>query len=421
MRVLFVANPEKAHLLAMVPVAWALRTAGHDVRFAGQPAFADTIVQAGLTAVPAGRDGDLWDLVRRIPGWSWEPEFGLPAPYDVVDDPGRLSWRHLTEGYAEIIRTWHRPACAPMVDGVVQLARRWRPDLVVWEPLAFAGPVAAKASGAAHARLLWSLDVFGVTRELFGRLRDQLPPGERADPIADWLAAYGRRYGFAFSEDMVTGEFTIDQLPPSLRLDADLDYLPVRYVPYGGRAVIPRWLWETPSRPRIALTMGVSLTDHDAGYRIRVQDVLDALADLDVEVVATIAETEQAKLTRVPANARVVSYVPLHALVPSCAAVIHHGGYGTFLTTVLHGVPQLVVAWDFDSPALARQAARHGATLAIRADEATGEAVRAGVLRILREPEFRERAARLRREIDAMPTPNDLVAELEKRAGSGRP
>ncbi|MGW0595393.1 activator-dependent family glycosyltransferase [Streptosporangium sp. NPDC002607] len=418
MRVLFAANPEKAHLLAMVPLAWALRTAGHEVRVAGQPAFTDLITQAGLTAVPVGRDADLWQLLARdprLPDWTWEPAYGLPTPYDVVEFPEKATREYLTTGYAEVQQSWHRPACLPIIAGLVDFARHWRPDLVIWEPLTFAGPIAAKACGAAHARLPWSLDVFGLTRDRFLRLGD-----ERADPLRDWLEGYGRKHGFAFDEEMITGHFTVDQLPASLSMRAGLDYVPMRYVPYGGPAIVPKWLWTAPERPRVALTMGLSLTDHQAGYSVSVQEILDALADLDIEVVATIATTEQDKLARVPANARLVSYVPLHALAPTCSVVISHGGFGTVLTTALHGVPQLAMPWDFDGPLFARQVADQGAALVVAADRASGAAVRENVLRLLGEPGFRERAADLRDEIHAMPSPNDLVPRLEELTAKHR-
>ncbi|MER6173022.1 activator-dependent family glycosyltransferase [Streptosporangium sp. NPDC001681] len=418
MRVLFAANPEKAHLLAMVPLAWALRTAGHEVRVASQPAFADIITQAGLTAVPVGRDADLWQLLardHRIPDWSWEPAYGLPTPYDVAEFPAKATREYLTTGYAEVQQSWHRPACLPIIAGLVDFARHWRPDLVIWEPLTFAGPIAAKACGAAHARLPWSLDIFGLTRDRFLRLGD-----ERADPLRDWLEGYGRKHGFAFDEEMITGHFTVDQLPASLSMRADLDYVPMRYVPYGGPAVVPKWLWTAPERPRVALTMGLSLTDHQAGYSVSVQEILDALADLDIEVVATIAATEQDKLDRVPANARLVSYVPLHALAPTCSVVISHGGFGTVLTTARNAVPQLAMPWDFDGPLFARQVADQGAALVVAADRASGAVVRENVLRLLGEPGFRERAADLRDEIHAMPSPNELVPRLEELTAKHR-
>ncbi|MFF0744469.1 activator-dependent family glycosyltransferase [Streptomyces sp. NPDC004111] len=423
MRVLFVANPEKAHVLAMVPLAWALRTAGHEVRFASTPWFADTITRAGLTAVPVGRDADLWDQLRRgVPDWEYEPEFGLPAPYDCVQDqdPAGDDWARMRDGYAEIVRSWHKPACFPLMSGLVEFARSWQPDLVLWEPLAFAGPVAAQACGAAHGRLLWSYDAFGATRERFLRLKEQQPEDRRTDPLAEWLGGWARRYGGGFDETMVTGQFTVDQLPGSLAADTALPTVRMRFEPYGGPAVVPRWLWTPPARPRVALTLGVSATDHGAGYAISVADVLESLADLDIEVVATLAESEQAKLPRVPDNARLVSYVPLQALAPTCDAVIHHAGFGTFLTMARQPVPQLLLPWDFDGPVLARRAGEQGGSLVVPADRATGASVREAVLRLLSEPAFRERAAALRDEIGALPAPNDVVARLEELAARGR-
>ncbi|MGC7102055.1 glycosyl transferase, partial [Amycolatopsis lurida] len=279
----------------MVPLAWALRTAGHEVRIAGQPAFTADITKAGLTAVPVGRDAALWRVDGLKPDKLKKTLEGLHSPWDVVEDPVNAVWDRLVEGHVNAIDQGHKPDNFPMIAGLVELVRTWRPDLVIWEPLSYAGAIAAKACGAAHARLLWSIDIFGVTRDHFLRLKAERPVEERTDPLADWLGAYGRKYGFDFTEDMTTGHFTIDPLPPSVTMHGHLHYLPVRYTPYGGPAVVPDWLHEPPDRPRIGLTLGTSATEHFADYGLDVGDILHALADLDVEVVATLAEAEQAK------------------------------------------------------------------------------------------------------------------------------
>jgi UDP:flavonoid glycosyltransferase YjiC (YdhE family) len=186
----------------------------------------------------------------------------------------------------------------------------------------------------------------------------------------------------------------------------------MRYVPYGGPAVVPRWLWPRTDRPRVAITFGITATEAFDGYVVGVQDILDSLADLDVDVVATVAASEQDKLTHVPANATVVPYVPLQALVPSCSAVVHHAGIGTLATTSLQGVPQLALPLHFDEPALARRLAGQGAGLTIDPGEAKGENVRQGVRRLLTEPSFRHSAHRLRDEMLAMPGPSQVAARL---------
>lgn len=415
MRVLFVTYPEKTFLQTMTPLAWALRTAGHEVRFASQPELVTDITRAGLTAMPVGRDHGTWRLAELDPDEREAERAGLPEPYDApVRELGDLDLERMRAGYDHHVRMWHKLDNFPMIADLVAAARHWGPDLVIWEPTSYAGGIAARACGAAHARMMWSIDVFGVTRQRYLDLLKSQPASMRADPLGEWLAGYARKYGFAYGEDLVTGQFTLDGLPASMRMEADLSYVPVQYIPYGGPASVPSWLWQQPpTRPRVGLTLGITATNRFAGYTVDVQDVLDGLADLDIEVVAAIAEQEQRKLRRIPANTRVVSWVPLHALVQTCAAVIHHAGPGTLCTTTRYGVPQLALPWDFDEPELARRLAGQGAGLVLSPQAVTGPAVRATLLRLLHEPQFADGAARLRDEMRAMPTPNEVVRQLE--------
>ncbi|MEU3170414.1 nucleotide disphospho-sugar-binding domain-containing protein, partial [Streptosporangium sp. NPDC006930] len=127
-----------------------------------------------------------------------------------------------------------------------------------------------------------------------------------------------------------------------------------------------------------------------------------------------LPEKQQAELHHVPANTRLVSFVPLHALAPTCSAVIDHGGPGTVFTMASHGVPQLVLPKLFDEPVLGDHLAGLGAGLVVRGGEATGARVREDLLRLLGDPSYTHAAARLREEMHTMPTPNDLVPELER-------
>ncbi|WP_158890395.1 activator-dependent family glycosyltransferase [Amycolatopsis anabasis] len=419
MRVLFATYSEKTLFLAMAPLAWALRTAGHEVRIASQPKLVDAITNSGLTAVPVGRDHIMWDLMK-LGGETEVARGGPPPPFDIAEyPPDKITWDHLLRGYEEVVPV-NKLINERMIGDLVAFARHWRPDLVIWEPDTYAAPIAAKASGAVHARLLWSLDFFGIARRHFVRLKQEQRPEERADPLADWLGAHARRHGFEFTEDMTVGRFTIDQFPASLRMETDLQYVPMRYVPYNGTAVIPDWLREPPRRPRVCLTLGTTATDRFGGFAVSVGEILHALSDLDIELVATLPDGERDKLGRIPDNARIVPFVPLHALLPTCSAVIHHAGFGTLCTAGLYEVPQLVLPDHFDEPPLARRLVEQGAALGMPAREATGDKVRDQLVQLLEDPSFRHDAARLRDEMLAMPAPNDLVPELEKLVAEHR-
>jgi glycosyltransferase (activator-dependent family) len=409
MRVLLCTLPQRTHFLTMVPLMWALRTAGHEVRVACPPSFTGVVTQAGLPATPVGRSVDLTPM--DLPGDREEGSRWLPDPYEMGLTDAE-AWTELKRRYDTLAIWSFKQGNLPMIAELVELARRWRPDLVLWEPMTYSGPIAAKACGAAHARLMFTMDVFGVTIDRYRRLNATRPPAERGDALLDWLSGYARRYDFDVTDDLVFGHFTVDQLPASLRIGADLEYVPVRYLPYGGAAVVPRWLWENADRPRVAFTFGLTATEYFDGYAVGLREVFAALAGADVDVVATVAGEQRHRLGRIPDNVRLVSYVPLHALAPTCAAVVHHGGFGTLSTIALAGVPQLILPHYFEGPMLAERFAKQGAGLALAADEATGPAVREHVLRLLSEPTFVERAADLRAEMLALPSPNQLVARL---------
>jgi glycosyltransferase (activator-dependent family) len=414
MRILVALNPEKSYFNYLVPLAWALRTAGHEVRVVSGPRLSATVTQAGLTAVPVGHDRDPWRVAANNPQKLGDLRGGVAEPYDAFDHPEKATWDYLLSGMRDAVRGWHRLTNFPMVAGLVEFARHWQPDLVLWEPLCYAGSIAAKACGAAHGRLLWGIDVFGATREQFLLRKASQPIEQQADPLADWLAGYGRKYGFEFTEDMTTGNFTIDQLPGSLRLESGLEYLPMQYIPYGGAAVVPKWLQEPPRRPRVAMTLGLSATDYFNGYNVPVADIVDELSTLDIELVATVAESQQHLLNTIPDNVRIVPYVPWHAIVPTCSVVIHHAGAATLATTARHPVPQLALHYHFDQPFLARKLANQGAGLEIHTTQVTGDNVRESVRRLLTEPRFTERATALRDEMFTLPTPNQLIPQLEE-------
>ncbi|APC38088.1 hypothetical protein A9R04_26970 [Nocardiopsis dassonvillei] len=410
MRVLFATQAERTHFLGLVPLAWALRAAGHEVRVASQPHLESVAAGAGLPFTAVGRDHHFARISR-------DGRADRHLDFDMAEDRDEvLTWDHLLQGYRGVVTWWWRTVNDPMFDDLVALCREWRPHLVVWEPSTYAAPVAAQACGAAHVRHLWSVDLFSRVRRTFLARMGEQPASQREDPLAAWLGTRAARYGVDFSEILVHGQATVEQVPSPLRVDtpAHLEYLPVRYVPYNGRAVVPHWLRTQPDRPRIGLSLGTTAALRLGGYTVDVATLLEGLAELDVEVVATLPASEQAKLGAVPGNARLVEYVPLHALAPTCAAMVTHGGPGTVLTGLAHGVPQLLSpnARMFDIPVLAGLVEEAGAGRVVDPDRLDAATVAEGVRTLLEDPRHTRSARALRARMDAMPTPADLAHTL---------
>ncbi|MFE7712305.1 activator-dependent family glycosyltransferase [Streptomyces sp. NPDC057486] len=411
MRVLITTSAVNSHLNNLVPIAWALRTAGHEVCVASQPNLTEAIKSTGLTAVAVG---DGLTPPRGMPGTSSTP-FGLG--YDIAEtSPEKLSLDYVRG----TLTAYTQAACEYLADGamrddLVEFARAWRPDLVLWDAHNYAGPVLARAVDTAHARILPAPDHWGRMWQLYRDLADKESADPAQDPMASYLGARLEPFGEEFAEDMVFGQATIDPLPEWLHVPLATDHRPVRHVPYNGPAVVPGWLRKEPKRPRVCLTLGqtrrsLGVRGTAGGEEISVAEVLEGVADLEAEVVATLRTDQIPQGTRIPDNVRLFDFVPLNELLPSCSAVVHYGGMGTVGAAVVHGVPQLGIPGNiWGETGVMRELEARGAGLV-----ADGRSLVEQLRRLLETPSFREAAARLQQEALAKPSPRDIVPGLEE-------
>ena len=79
--------------------------------------------------------------------------------------------------------------------------------------------------------------------------------------------------------------------------------------------------------------------------------------------------------TPLPPSVLHVDYVPLSAVLPRAAAVVHHGGVGTLAQALRAGCPQLVMPFSFDQPDNAIRLIELGVGAAISPETFTCDAV----------------------------------------------
>lgn len=405
MRVMCTVSAWPTHWYPMVPTLWALRAAGHDVRVVCPPSQTVPVSRAGLTPVPVlgelniaflARLRNVWDAQAGTWPYAWVPPH--PVTGEPMNDVGEF-------GFAEFGRASRQHIATPVAKGgaaAIAFARQFAPDLVLHEPLSMEGLLAARVIGVPAAVHLWG------------------PIGSHeSDPAARAVteypvASFPARTGVTVSLDSV--EYVIDPCPDGLRPPVSGTRLPVRYVPYNGPGAMPSWVLDPPSRPRVAVLWGNSLTAMFGSPSFAVPLILDALADLDVDVVVSTGTADVGTVGAQPANVRVLEQLPLHTLLPMCAAVVHHGGAGCLMTAVAAGVPQVVLPTGMDQPVNADRLVTTGAAISIPRATADPEAIRTAVLTVLTDPAYRTAATRLRRQNADRPTPADLVTDLEKIA-----
>lgn len=382
MRVLF-ASWGGGHFPPLVPLGWALRAAGHEVLVACHPPETGPIVAAGLGALPVGPDLDMFALMRARRGGG-----STPRPESESGGGDR--------GYAGMVQLGETVADA-LADDLLAFCRTWSPDLVVYEPASLTGPLVARVLGIPAARQLWTCDFTAPVNGF---------PAMVASPLA-------RRFGLP--EYDTVGDLTLDPCPSRLQVRDDLPRQPVRYVPYNGPAVEPAWLREPKDRPRICVTWGTSLHNLGAHRMRHVPRVVEALADIDAEIVVAVLDAHRDLFADLPANVRAVGPVPLHLLLPTCDMAVHQGGGGTLMTMMAAGTPQVVVPSVADQIFNAGHLAAAGVAVHVPGrEDVAAEDVRAAVLEVLGDPSYRRAAERLRAEHLARPAPAEVVPVLER-------
>jgi UDP:flavonoid glycosyltransferase YjiC (YdhE family) len=379
MRVLFTTWAWRSHLYSLVPLAWACRTAGHDVLVASQPRLLEEIIRTGLPAATVGHDVDALRMVR---GYLLPAAEGSRAP-------GTRGPRVLEMVLAQ---------AESMVDGVVELVKTWRADVVVFEPTALAGPIAAAAAGVPAVRHLYGIDLM-----------------LRAAPVLpDLLAPLATRHRAGALDPF--GTMTIDPVPAGLQLPTDYARLPVQYVPFNGSGSVPAQPPVPSGRPGVCVTWGHTIASLDPA-RFLLPAVLDAISTLDVDIVAAVSAEQRALLGVVPQRVRVVVDAPLHHLLGDVDLVVGHGGAGTVLTALHHGLPLLLVPQLPDHAGHAERVLAAGAGAVLTVEQATPQRLREEVQRLLGDGSRRAAAGRLQREMRAAPAPAAVAAELAATVG----
>ncbi|MEW1956721.1 nucleotide disphospho-sugar-binding domain-containing protein [Kineococcus sp. NPDC059986] len=365
MRVLVVTAVVASHFGPCAPLAWALRSAGHDVVVAADPATAAAVAGAGLPTRAAGTDARFAARYRDQCGGDPKALFCAVA--------------------------------AAMCEEVLPWARWWRPDVVVHDPTAFAGPVVAAATGALAVRASWGPDLV---------LRGRGPAGY-PDALEDLAGRHG---------------VSVRQSPPGPDLDptpalAQLPDLPGRVavrplpwtgatrIPVGGSAVLAA---PGPAR-RVVVCLGRSRDDLGSDGDVeRVLAGVDALVGDGVEVVVAATGGQAAAVRRSAPHARTLVEAPLDRLLPGAALLVHHGGAGSASAGAVAGVPQLAVP---DAPENRFSAGRYALTGATRVLP-EGADVTAACRALLDDAGARAAADRVRAELLAAPPPARVAHDL---------
>jgi UDP:flavonoid glycosyltransferase YjiC (YdhE family) len=382
---LFTCRPLAGHYEPLVPLATAARAAGHTVAFATGEPYDERARRAGFEAHAVGPSAGFRA--------EWAPRY--PGFERLVGDEQRLFF--LTEIFANL-------ELAPRAADLDAVIDAWGPDLVVHEVAELAAPLVCSARGVPY------VDVS------YGRLihRSLLrATGEAAAP--HWRAR-------GLDPHPLAGLFEhlyVDTCPASLQHPEIASLAAVQPLrPAAAEAstvaAAPDWLAHLGDRPVVYVTLG-TVWNQDLGLFDR---VIEALRDEPIALAVTVGhQNDPAALGPQPDNVVVRRYVPQAELLPHCRAVVSHGGSGTTLGALAHGLPLLVLPQGADQYANADAVVAAGAGRRLGREETTVAAIRASVRALLDDPGYRLAAGHVQAEIRAMPTADQALARITVLAG----
>ncbi len=405
MRVLFTTQPATSRLRPLVPLARALRQAGHEVAFACAEPFRPEVEASGFPSFPAGLDWLVADAERYF------PQLREARPAKAGGAPAFSVLKDVFAGATAEL----------MVPDLLALARTWRPDAIVRDPVEFGACVAAERLGLPH--LVGWEDRFlapPAWRQLVGEPLDALRAAHGLPPDPDLAMLYRYaglawvppRYVGAIETELVAkGALGTPVAPFGSHIAPTLHFLRPTAFDQSGNEALPDWVEQLPDQPTVYASLGMVWNQRPQLVRA----IVEGLRDEPLNLIVTVGrDHDPAALGPQPPNVRVERHVPQTLLAPRCDLVITAGGFGTVMGALAAGLPLVVIPLGADQSVNARRCAALGVAEAIEPDNCTPQAIRATTLQVLQSPRYRLAAQRLRDEMEALPGPDYAVQIIEQ-------
>ena len=274
-----------------------------------------------------------------------------------------------------------------------------RPDVVVIDCMLPGAVAAGRATGTPTASLVHFL--YGSTRRLM------LGTGSGWTTDLRSLAATYRMLGLAPFEDSIASweapDLVLVTAPRWVDVDADA---PAHVVHAGPLGVRPR---RASRRDRALLSFSSTVMD---GQPELIERICAAVDELGLPATLTLGPAVERDAVTVPDTIDVLPVADHDRLMSECSIVVCHGGLGTVLRALAHGVPLVVLPLGRDQIGNARRVEDLG--VGIAPDIAhIDDAVRT----VQRDASFHAAAARAAERIAAAEPDRAAAEAIERIAG----
>jgi len=354
-------------------IARALTERGHSVAFAGRPEMVSRVERAGFRAIELTR---AYEQAERYPR-KWIPNaasfLSSPATAEQVSEvvaaerPDLVVVDAMFPAALNATDGFDGPVVVMCHTGVYRLLEQWRKILAT---------IVGLRVEAGFAALPTDLDELWMSRD-----RVLVSTLENLD---------GSPGGLAHPEK-------IRHVGPVLEREK-----------HGARAALP-WRDDDPT-PLVLVSFS---TAPEQGSPTKFQNAIDALAALPVHGVVTVGDSVDPAALKPAGNVVVFATADHDDLMRRAALVVTHGGHGTLMRALMHGLPLVVIpGMAHDQAPNAAAAEAWGVGRALPGD-ADAEAMRAAMQEVLGSPGYREKAEAISRQLVGVDGASNAAVEIE--------
>lgn len=382
MKILFTFVGGNGHLQPLIPIANVVKEAGHTVLFTCTVAMQDVVEQAGFSTLIVGNSDSM----------IAPPERMDLRPIDINREEQELRDIFVIHGATK------------RVPYILDVCQRWQPDLIVCDEVDFGAMIAGECLGIPYASVVVIASGSFI----------------RPDVVGDALNTLRQQYHLPLDPElsMLSRYLVLVPAPPSFRdpafpLVATSHFLQpfsTSTEPHNSPINI-----HYPDLPIIYFTLGTVFNTESGDLFSR---VLNGLQDVKANVIVTVGQhIDPMELGIQPDHIHIAQYIPQLLLLPHCDLVISHGGSGTTIASLAHGLPMVLIPMGADQLHNGMRCEALGFGKVLDAIQATSEEIRDAVIAVLNQPTYRQNAQKLKTETDQLPDLSHAVILLE---GLGR-
>lgn len=403
------------HVNPFLPVVSHLINAGHEVVWICGRTYRQKIEATGAKFVPMPLEFD----PNGQPIYEFKPELKK------------------LKGIAQIkfyIRTWCYDAVKPTMEIIHDIRKEFKPDLYLSDPIVYApyleaemlnrpcinlhviplslsskdhGPFGTGISPTASILGKWRIRLlnFLVDNVVFRDLKKEgnaMRAGQGLEPYDHVFNDFLQNTTTVFATTVPGFDYHRSDMPDNIK------YIGPIFPKAKPDFVEPKWWPELFDERKVVLVNQGTIANDISEL------ILPTTEALKGEDVLVIAVPVTAEIKDLPNNVKVAEFIPFAHLLPHVDVMVTNGGYGATHMALAHGIPLVCSGGSEDKMEVSARAAYSGCGINLKKLSPSSAEIKKAVHSVLQNSSFKEKAERLKREIQSF-HPLDLVAEeIEK-------